>query len=78
MFRLFVVLLSFSNSLAREANVSGPTKCLFLNDEPRMVRPTLIDLNPVELKYYAFMISLNRCTGRCNALSSKFCVSCPK
>ena len=78
MFRLFVVLLSFSNSLARETNVSGPTKCLFLNDEPRMVRPTLIDLNPVELKYYAFMISLNRCTGRCNALSSKFCVPCPK
>ena len=38
-----------------------------------MVRPTLIDLNPVELKYYIdlnpvelkyypFMISLNKCT----------------
>ena len=31
-----------------------------------MVRPTLIDLNPVELKYYLFMISLNKCTGSCN------------
>ena len=31
-----------------------------------MVRPTLIDLNPVELKYYLFMISLNKCTGSSN------------
>ena len=34
-----------------------------------MVRPTLIDMNPVELKYYPFMISLDKCTGSCNALS---------
>ena len=39
-----------------------------------MVRPTLIDLNPVELKYYPFMISLNKCTGSCNVLSPKICV----
>ena len=36
-----------------------------------MVRPTLIDLNPVELKCYLFMISLNKCTGGCNVLSPK-------
>ena len=42
------------------------TKCLFLNDEPCMVRPTLIDINPNELKYYRFMISLNKCAGSCN------------
>ena len=39
-----------------------------------MVRPTLIDLNPIELKYYQFMISLDKCTGSCNALSPKICV----
>ena len=39
-----------------------------------MVRPTLIDLNPVELKYYSFMISLNKCTGSCHVLSPKICV----
>ena len=60
---MFVVLLSFSVSLA--------TKCLLLNDEPCMVRPTLINMNPVELKYYPFMISLNKCTGSCNILSQK-------
>ena len=69
MFSLFIVLLSFSKSLARVAKVSDQTKCLFLNDEPFMVRPTLIDINPDELKYYPFMISLNKCTGRCNVLS---------
>ena len=66
MFSLFIVLLCFSSSLA--------TKCLFLNYEPCMVRPTLIDLNLVELKYYPFMISLNEYTGDCNILSPKICV----
>ena len=31
-------------------------------------------MNPVELKYYPFMISLNKCTGSCNFLSPKICV----
>ena len=66
MFSLFVVLRSFSSSLA--------TKCLFLNDEPCMVRPTLIDRNLVELKYYPFVISIDKCTGSCNVLSPKICV----
>ena len=50
MFSLFIVLLSFISSLARKAKVSDQTKCLFLNDETCMVRPTLIDMNPAELK----------------------------
>ena len=48
----FIASLNFSTSLA-----PNWTKCLFLNDEPCMVRPTLIDLNPFELRYYPFMIS---------------------
>ena len=62
MFNLFIVLLSFSSSLA--------TKYLFLNDKLCMVRPTLIDLNPVEPKYYPFMIALNKCTGSCNVFKN--------
>ena len=50
--QVFIVLLSFSESLA--------IKCVSLNDEPCMVRPTLIDLNPVELKHYLFVISLDK------------------
>ena len=39
-----------------------------------MVRPTLIDLNPLELKYYPFMIILDKCSVSCNVLSPKICV----
>ena len=39
-----------------------------------MVRPTLFDSNPVEFKYYPFMISLDKCNGSCNVLSPKICV----
>ena len=63
MFSLYIVLLSFSESLA--------TKFLFLNDESCMVRPTMIGINPNELNYYPFMISLNKCTGSCKVLSPK-------
>ena len=69
MFSLFIVLLSFVSSLARDRK-----KCLFLNDEPCMVRPTLIDMNPNELKCYPFVISLSKCAGSCNVLSTKICV----
>ena len=58
MFSLFVVLLSFSESLA--------IKYLF--------KPAIIDMNPNVLKYYPFMINLSKWTGRCNALSPKICV----
>ena len=54
MFNL-IVLLSFSESLARDR-----TKCLFLNIEPCLV--TLTDLNTVELEYYPYVISLDKCT----------------
>ena len=48
--QMFVVLLSFISSLA--------TKCLSL------VRSAVFNLNHVKLKYYSFMISLDKCSGR--------------
>ena len=62
MFRLikqvFTILLSFSSSLG--------TKCVLLNGDSCIIRPTLIDLNPAEPKYYPFMISLDKFNGICN------------
>ena len=55
------------------AHVAGLTKYLFLNDEPCMFIP-IIDMNPAELKYYIFMIGLNKYTGSSNVLSPKICV----
>ena len=45
--QVFSALLTFSGSLA--------TKCVSLNNAEFMCRPTLIDLNPVELNYYPFI-----------------------
>ena len=65
---MFIVLLSFSISVARKQ-----ANCQFLNNEPCMVRPIIIDLNPVELNYYPCIISLDKCSGSCNVLSPKTC-----
>ena len=64
--QVFIVLISFSEALA--------TKCLFLNDEPCMVRSNLNDMSPAELEYYPCIISLNKYTGSCNILSPKIYV----
>ena len=66
--QVFIVLLSFSSSLI--------AKCFSLNDENFTVRPTLIDFNPVKLKYYSFMSGLEKCSGSCNGLFPK--ISVPK
>ena len=47
---------------------------MFSNDEPCMLRPIIIDMNLVELRYYLFLLSLNKCAGICNVLSPKICV----
>ena len=64
MFRLIkqvlIALLSFSRSLK--------SKCVSLNNEPCMISPSLIDLNPIKLSYYRFIINLDKCNGSCNAV----------
>ena len=45
-----------------------------LNDEPCMLRCTLIDLNPVELACYSCMIRLDKRSGSCNLLHPKICI----
>ena len=67
--QVFVALMTFPGSLA--------TKCMPLNNEPCFISPTLTDLNLVELNYYPFMISLDKCNGICNVAddsSTKICV----
>ena len=67
--KIFIRFVRVSRSLA--------TKCMSLNNKPFMVKPFLVDLNPVELKDYLFTISLDEWNGNCNAvndLSTKICV----
>ena len=66
---MFIGLLSFSGYLV--------TKRVSLNKEQWKTRPALINLNPVELNYYPFMISLDECNGSCNFLtkiSGRICI----
>ena len=65
---MFIALLRFSSCLAP---VADQTKFLSSNDEPCKVRPTFIDLNSTKLKYYPFLIRLDKCNWRYNTLSSK-------
>ena len=63
MFSLVIALLNFSEIFS--------LKYLFLNNESRMVRPNIIDIDPSELKNCAFMIILNKSTANYNISSSK-------
>ena len=67
--QVLIAFLSFGWSLT--------TKCVLLNNEPCMIRSTLTDLNPVELNYHQFLISLDKSSGSCNFvdyLSTKICI----
>ena len=67
--QLFIALLSFSKSSA--------TKFVSLNNKPCMIRPFLVDVSPVELNYYPFMVSLGKCSGSSNSVDefcTKICV----
>ena len=65
---MFIALLSFSSSLG--------TKWVSLGNEPWIVRPTFINLNPIKLNYYLFMISLDKCNKSCDAVDNLFTKIC--
>ena len=56
----FFGFVSFSRSLA--------TKYMLLINEQCKTSLTIIDLNLIELKYYSFMISVNKCNGSYNSV----------
>ena len=72
--QVFTALLRFSSTLA--------TKCMSLNNQPCITRPTLIDLNPDEcnqgLGHHPSVVNFNRFDGSCKTLddpSGRICVS---
>ena len=72
MFRLikqvFITLLSFSEPLS--------TKCMSLNNQSWMTRSTFIDLNLIELNYYPFMVSLDKCNRSYNTVDDLYMKLC--
>ena len=59
--QVFIALLSLSAALA--------TKCVSLDNEPCMIRPTLIRLTIAELNHYLSIISVDKCSERCNSVN---------
>ena len=58
------LIIGFNSSLA---HIADQNKCLSLNNESCMVRPTLIYLNPFKLRYYPCKVNLDKCSGSCNS-----------
>ena len=77
---MFIGLLTVSEQLANMANASNFATCMSLKNQPCMTRPTLINLNPDYnrgLRYYVFMVKLDRYNGNCNTFddpSGRMCV----
>ena len=46
-----------------------PTKCLTFNNQPCKARPTLVNINSNETLFYPFIVSVNKCGGRCNTIN---------
>ena len=46
----------------------GHIICVFLNNQPCQVRPTLVEAHPNETLFYPFTVSFNKCGGSCNTL----------
>ena len=69
---MFIGLLSvyaivrFSGSLA--FNSKQPIKCLSLSNQPCETRLTLVDINPHEVLFYSFTVSINKCGGSCDTI----------
>ena len=58
--KVFIAIFSFSRSLPQNF-----VSFVYLTEQ-WLTTSTLIDLNPVELNYYPFMFSLDKCNGICN------------
>ena len=61
---LVLVLFCFGGSLV--------IKCVPLNNQPCMIRLTLIDLNPDEFLHYPFIVNMTRCDESCNTVEDRF------
>ena len=67
---IFLSLLSFERSFLQSF------KCATFLNQPCSTKPTRIDLNPKELRYYSIYKCLYRCDGICKVLnnpSDKIC-----
>ena len=61
--QVFLGLLSFDGLLCCIATIYDCTKCLSINNESCITRPTCIDLNIEEFHFYLLMVKFVRSNG---------------
>ena len=68
---MFIGLITFGASLSSDC-----TKCISLYNWPCQTRPILVDINSNKPLYYAFTVSVNKCSGSCNSINDPYARIC--
>ena len=71
--KMFITLLRLGGALATKSYLQN---CISLGYQPCQVKPTLIDLNYNETLHYPFVVSINKCGGRCNTIDDPYASVC--
>ena len=73
---MFIGLLSVytirSFGFSLTFNSKGPTKCVYINNQPRKARSTLVNLNSNQTLFYQFTCNVNKCGGSCNTIGYSY------
>ena len=78
--KIFIRLLSacskntFGQSIT--ANFESSTKCVSLNNLPHELITILVNINSNDTLPYKFTVTVNRCSGRCNAIDDLYTQAC--
>ena len=51
-------------------------ECISMNNQKRMSRPKIMDINPNELVFFPYSIKINKCSGSCNNINDPFAKLC--
>ena len=65
---------SFGNSLV--FNSKGPIKCIFLNNQPRQTRPTIVYINSDKTLFYTVTVNVIKCGGNYNTIDDPYARIC--
>ena len=65
---MVITLFGFGGSLAK--------KCVSLNNQLCLTRPTLTDVSPKEFPYYPYFVSVDKCSRSCQAIDDLYAYRC--
>ena len=54
------------------SNLKRPIKCVSLNNQPRKVERTIVNINSDKTLFYPFTVGVNKCGGSCNTVDDGY------